>query len=176
MQLPGPGTGKERYAPGGFRGPDLRREVPVRMLRLPARLERLQRRAAGVGRRGRSGPHVPVGHRLALGQSRPHGTDLGRRAALQLLVAPQKQETALTLRRLRPLRRHPPVLHLHRHGGRGSQRQRRRKGAVESRGEIPGRLFPLLAPAALRSHLPRRGNHPERRSGGGLPGVPTTNA
>lgn len=99
-----------------------------------------------------------------LGQSRPHGTDLGRRAALQLLVAPQKQETALTLRRLRPLRRHPPVLHLHRHGGRGSQRQRRRKGAVESRGEIPGRLFPLLAPAALRSHLPRRGNHPERRS------------
>lgn len=62
------------------------------MLRLPARLERLQRRAAGVERRRRSSPHVPVGNRLALGQSRPHGTDLGRGAALQLLVAPQSKK------------------------------------------------------------------------------------
>ena len=60
------------------------------------------------------------------------------------------------------------MLHLHRHGGRRPQRQRQRKSAVESRGEIPDRLFPLFAPAALRPHLPRERHCSERCPGRGL--------
>lgn len=54
-----------------FEDRSLRREVPVRWLRLPARLERLQRRAAGCGAPGTKWPSRPSGAPTGIGPKPP---------------------------------------------------------------------------------------------------------